>query len=409
MSSWIGPVASWLAEVYVLSTVILAAATLTMLRLRQPAHRLAVARSALVSLALLAPLVAGAKGARALWTNANANPRAAGAQGLDRDELRALWSELGENAPAVASQQVQISWCACPTESAAAVPPIDRPGASDGGAVRPMTVLAVFGAGSCATFAWLGLGAIASAQLIATTLAAPQRLEALLGRIVGEGVKPPRLVIGTSVVHPAAVGLIRPTIILPSWFAEAEPEERIAAALAHEWAHIRNGDLRLLALSRLLLPLLFAHPLYAMLRRRMRADQEALADAAAAGSEGPIAYSEALLHWSRASTRAVRHSFAPSLALWERPSMLATRVALLLDRDFRVEPLCPRRGRLGVGVLSAAMVAGLGLVSLSGAAESGLAPARSTQDFAHRPHVHAVSTSTPSGGAERWADVCCKR
>ncbi len=53
MSSWIVTALSWLAEVYLLSTAVLAAATLAMHVSRQPARRLAVGRSALVCLALL--------------------------------------------------------------------------------------------------------------------------------------------------------------------------------------------------------------------------------------------------------------------------------------------------------------------------------------------------------------------
>ena len=69
--------------------------------------------------------------------------------------------------------------------------------------------------------------------------------------------------------------------------------------LAHEWAHIRRGDLWLLAASRLLLVVLFAHPLYWLLRRRLRFDQELMADAEAAAICGRQEYAETLFAWAR--------------------------------------------------------------------------------------------------------------
>ena len=115
----------------------------------------------------------------------------------------------------------------------------------------------------------------------------------------GRGGRPPRLIVCR---RSLITGRRRadPAVDRPAGrFAEAEPDGWIEAALANEWAHIRNGDLWLLAAARLMLPLLFAHPLYAWLRRRIRDDQEALADAAAAEGRGRIAYAEALLCWSR--------------------------------------------------------------------------------------------------------------
>ena len=44
---------------------------------------------------------------------------------------------------------------------------------------------------------------------------------------------------------PVAIGMVRPMIVLPDRFAESEPDDCLEAALAHEWAHIRNGDLSL--------------------------------------------------------------------------------------------------------------------------------------------------------------------
>src|SRR6202035_4794742 len=98
---------------------------------------------------------------------------------------------------------------------------------------------------------------------------APERLRALLSRVVGAGHAAPELLVSDALRQPVAVGILRPTIILPQRFVEEEPENRLEAALAHEWTHIRNRDLWLIALLRLLLPVLYAHPAYWWLRRRI--------------------------------------------------------------------------------------------------------------------------------------------
>jgi beta-lactamase regulating signal transducer with metallopeptidase domain len=351
MTAAIGPVVSWLAEVYLLATVVLAVAGAAVLASRQPARRLAAARAALVALAILAPLDAAATG-RARPAHAHSQVTPGGA----------LESVSGTDVlccpPASAAQGRGAVLPASPSAPVAQTPdPADR---------RLGAALAAFAAGSVAMTTWLVLGAFASARLLGRARPSPGRLRAVLERVVGGSGRVPRLLVSSEVGQPVAVGLFRPAIILPARFAEDEPEQRLEAALAHEWAHVRNGDLRLLALSRLLLPLLFAHPLYAWLRLRVRADQEALADAAAASGAGPIAYAEALLDWARPGENRVRRSLAPSLGLWERPSQLGRRIALLLHPDFPTETACPRRWRLGVAVVTCALVLGLGASVTSG-------------------------------------------
>ena len=94
------------------------------------------------------------------------------------------------------------------------------------------------------------------------------------------------------------------------------------------------------------MPILFAHPVYWWLRRRIRDDQEVLADAMAA--DGRVDYAEALLSWAMGTPERPRLAVAGSLALWERPSQLKRRIVMLLDPDFRVESTCPRSWRVGV-------------------------------------------------------------
>ncbi len=338
-------IAAWLIEVYALATLVLAGAGLALLGSKQPARRLAVARAALVGLAGLGPLVAACRWARSAPT---------------------------------------------------AVAPCCRAGVPG----APALVLA-FGAGSALSVGWLALGSVASARLRRRSRAAPDRLGAILARVAGGGASRPALLVGDGVAQPVALGVIRPAIVLPGRFADGEPEGRVELALAHEWAHLAHGDLRSLALARLLLPLYFAHPLFAWIRGRIGADQEALADLAASRRVGRIAYAQALLGWA-ASGRAVgRGGPAPTLGLGSRPPALRRRIALLLDLEGRVEAGCSRAWRIGVAAALASGLVGLALASLGGTI-AGAVEVR-------RPHAHPPARARPIVPESPFdpATLCC--
>ena len=227
-----GPIARWLAEVYVMSTVVLAAAGAALLVIRQPARRLAVAKAAFVALASLGPLAAACG-----WARASRVP-----------DQAVIVNRKDCDPPAVV--------LACGTVARPRVDP-DSVVAED-----RRIPCAMFGlsAASGLMIAWLGLGAAASLRLGRDAHPAPEHLRGMLRKIVGDDRRIPRLLISKRLAQPIAIGVIRPTIMMPSRFVERETDARVESALAHEWAHLRNGDLRLLALSRWLLPIFFAHP-----------------------------------------------------------------------------------------------------------------------------------------------------
>ena len=349
----VGPIASWLIEVYVFATILLIAAGLAMFGLKQPADRLSVARATFVALALLGPLVAACRWVRSSRTLADPSSRTA------------------------TSALTPIDGCCPPTGPEAT--------STD---IRTAAIVGFFAGGSGLTVGWLVLGAIASARLQKRSRPAPEELRSILVRVTGQGGATPRLLVGTGVAQPVAFGLIRPAIVLPERFAESETAPRIESALAHEWAHLENGDLRFLALSRLLLPLMFAHPLFAWLRRKVRADQEALADLAASRREGRIAYAEALVNWARSGTARGIDRTAPMLGLWDRPSALRRRIALLLDGDFRLESETSRKWRLAVGAFTVSCLVG---VALGGPVVESFGKSADGTPHAHRHVSHFAS------------------
>ncbi|MFI5456242.1 MAG: M56 family metallopeptidase [Isosphaerales bacterium] len=352
---WVDRLTSWLVDMYLLSSVLLMTGLVVMHWLRQPARRIAVARSLAAGLAALV-LLAAAPG----W------PRIGAIDWLSSDSARVphtgtlatqiepvLGTSTGRNPMSIATGQ--------PIE---VLPVAQSPGFSSPELKKAMSrptlpswrsiLLIAFTIGATTNLAWLALGVIQASRLRRTARAATPRLRLLSARISADFQPPPRVCLSTLIGLPVAIGVFRPMIVLPERFAAAESEDQLEAALAHEWAHIQNGDLRWLALLRLLNVVLFAQPLLWWLRRIIRADQEALADAVAAAlnGDGRVAYAETLVDWARSSLGPKPGALASAaLALWERPTLLHRRVRLLLDRDFRVEPIVSRRWRLGAACL----------------------------------------------------------
>jgi hypothetical protein len=133
--------------------------------------------------------------------------------------------------------------------------------------------------------------------------------------------------------------------------------------LAHELAHIENRDLHWLAASRALLIALWAQPLFWLLRRRMRLDQEALADAAAAEITSRQSYAEQLVAWARDIAARPVIRVTPAVGLWEGPSQLRQRIAMLVDDRFTVLRTCSRRWQLTAVALCGAIAIALSLVT----------------------------------------------
>jgi beta-lactamase regulating signal transducer with metallopeptidase domain len=354
---------AWLIDVYVISTVMVGFALIALSRLRQPARRMAVSRSVAAGLAALSVLAAAPArprlgtidwnfGGFALIGKAETLPAAGEPAVVARTERET--SEPISRQPVV-PQITSIAPARARPDSVQSVPS------------WPVIVGVAFAIGAALNLAWLAVGAFEAVRLRHSTRLADSRLQKIVQRIAPDPRKTPRVRLSATIGMPVAIGLVRATIVLPELFAQEQTDDCLEAALAHEWAHIRNGDLRWLALLRLLNVVLYAQPLFWWLRRTIRADQEALADAAASTlhGDGRLAYAETLVGWARSSHRSHPGALASAaLALWERPSMLQARVRLLLDRDYRVEEAAPRYWKLAAACLGTLAALMLSMVTL---------------------------------------------
>lgn len=107
------------------------------------------------------------------------------------------------------------------------------------------------------------------------------RMQDLAERIAGEaGLKrTPRIVASLISRGPFVTGLFRPVIVMPAWFEDDYTPAEARAALAHEFMHVRRGDLWALQASELFVAAMWFNPLAYIARAAFRTDQEAACDA----------------------------------------------------------------------------------------------------------------------------------
>lgn len=252
--------------------------------------------------------------------------------------------------------------------------------------------------GSCFAFAWLSLGYLQVQHLRRLATAPPEQLQGLLSRLIGLTIKA-RLGISHKLPVAVAVGLRDPMVLLPEQLLAASNAKELETVLAHELAHIRHRDLWLLAMLRCLLLVLWPHPLYWLWRRGVRLDQETLADAAAAEVTDRGRYAEQLVAWARVATTSRAPRLASSVGLWESPSQLRRRVAVLLDEKLTILRACSRGWRVGSAALLLLVAVGLSLVTLQPANEVAAEPTE--QDESVTVTEATPHQTTPSKPDER--------
>jgi beta-lactamase regulating signal transducer with metallopeptidase domain len=353
------PLWYWLADYYALATCVLLAVVPAFLVIRQPARRLVVGRCAfggLLALFLLNLIPAWPK-THFSGLHAPLRPTRPAS-----DSIADAATTLRSEEPAARTSDAPLRRASDEPLRGGVEQAVQPEPSRLGGelsawmvAAWPLFLIRAFLAGGCLMLAWLVVGWWRLALLRRRSHQAPEEAQALLARVVGEHAACPELLVSRALWQPVAAGFVRPAIILPTRFLD-EPENRLEAALAHEWSHIRNGDLRLIALSRLLLPMLFAHPAYWWLRGRVQDDQETVADASAAAVEGRLNYAEVLLSWAANAPEKSWIAAGGAVALFERTSQLKRRIVMLLDGDLRIETSCPARWGTMIRVAAAGAV-----------------------------------------------------
>ncbi len=407
MTDWSPWLAYRLGELLCHSTILLAVVSLLLPWIRQPARRMVLCRGALLGLALLIVLPSF-RGRVAIslpdWARDGMPPIQEPPIGLQHAGL--------ESEPIAAIKRAAVPFArterdvqddghsvvhdtdsgnrsgTAPDEPAAAVddgsdsrvalrghdplPDRDMPLSGESFArttpARPWPLIASASwiVGALVGTIWITIGAWRTGRLVRHSHQASEWIHDELKLVVPERRRLPRLRVTKLIESALACGIFRPAILLPESTEQNAPSidrTGIRAVLAHEWAHIANGDLWLLGGERLLLPLYFAQPLFWLLRRRIRVDQELLADAAAAGEE-PVEYAEALLAWAKSTPGRPRGEVLAVLSFWNNPCHLSRRIEMLLDTTYRIVPRTSRLWRGTALTAVFALASGLSLVTI---------------------------------------------
>ena len=143
-------------------------------------------------------------------------------------------------------------------------------------------------------------------------------------------------------------GALRPRLLVPEMMAREWTSAELEPVLLHELEHVRRGDPSTRAVINLLQTLFFFHPLAWVAARRAAIERELACDDAAVRFAGRPRYVDALLRLAAARLDAPQDRFA--LAAGGGPAALRSRLARLLDEDYRPRASTPRAVLAGVGI-----------------------------------------------------------
>lgn len=384
---------AWLIDYYIAAGVLLLAIAILMAFTRQPARRIAVGWAAVGGLSLLAVLTAIPQ-----WPRLHLGVRVSAARSAsetagdagdagDAGAGEPRVSDQGVAAPEAGSEPLRDE--SGDSSGAQAGRSVRRAGArSDVVDWKAATTL-LFLAGASGIAWWLVVGALLTRALRYHSRLAPEPVQRELTRLGGSRAPATRVLLSDRINQALALGFWKPQIILPERFLGGESCEALEAALVHELAHVRNGDLRMLACLRWLMVPLFAHPLYWWFRAQIRMDQELLADAAAGARSDGAAYAEILLDWFRTNAADRGRAVTATLGLWEKPHLLKRRISMLLNQEISIEARSPVSWRIASWLMLICGACALSVVTLreNAVADSGddSTPTRQTSPATPQP------------------------
>jgi beta-lactamase regulating signal transducer with metallopeptidase domain len=223
-----------------------------------------------------------------------------------------------------------------------------------------------------------------------------ETLEALCRRLRIS--RPVRLAQSAALAVPAALGAVRPVILLPICALTGLSRDAIEAVLAHELAHIRRHDYLVNLLQTAVETLFFYHPAVWWVSHRVRVERENCCDDLAVMATGdPRAYARALV-----GLEEIR-GLAPELAVAANGGSLWRRVARLLPVP---APPADRASGWLAGVLALAIVGTIGaaarIPSFATASETTPSPDAAPQapPVSKPTEPHAEKTARAAGQRE---------
>ena len=178
----------------------------------------------------------------------------------------------------------------------------------------------------------------------------------------------PAVALCERIAVPAIVGILRPTILLPTAMVNSLSVEQLESVLLHELAHLKRADHIFIVVQRIAEAILFFHPLTWYLSRRIHREREQACDemVLAAGTD-PVRYAESLLRVAEWKSQRAASSQSTSTMLavdGDRPSHLRQRIARVLGEPATTE--FGLSGRWLFVVVAAAVVCSFAVTTLAG-------------------------------------------
>lgn len=200
--------------------------------------------------------------------------------------------------------------------------------------------------------------------------------------------------ISDEIKTPTAFGVLHPVILLPKSFRSADAS-MIRMALAHELAHIVRGDTIWRIIIAMAAVPLFFHPMLWILSRRIRLNQEFLADQSAAAMAGsPDTYITTMLQLARGLQNRSDTLF-PATALLGRRSDFYLRMNRLLVQGNSTTTDCSWRWYVGAVAAMILILIPASMITLASPEQD-----LSTTTGAHRTggNIHQEARQLARGG-----------
>ena len=224
----------------------------------------------------------------------------------------------------------------------------------------------------------------------------------------------PALAYAEKVVVPKVLGLIQPTILLPTSALTGLTASELEMILAHELAHVRRHDMGVYLFQRLAEAVLFFNPTLWYLSRRISTLREYCCDEMTCRAIAETASDDPKLHYATALLRVVelagpkgatRNDLAALAASGRSPSELRRRVARLLGEPLREPVRLSRGGILILAVMGLILAGGPMLWPTQAQTTKDETSPSETPRFSFGGQIEVLAIGTHGEKPQRWWDA----